>query len=118
MILLIMLLGFSGCAKRVSSWRDIEGAKTEITSNESMKLVFNIDSDSYTQFQRLSKANKINYISYWCLMPTDFQNKTGVTNFSEAIKVVNYDTERKMVFYFNEGNNFTILIGAVRGSKW
>ena len=63
-ILLFLLLFMAvGCAKRVS-WQEIQEPKdVNLISDNELELNLNIDSDSVSQFQQLSKSEKIAYVS-------------------------------------------------------
>lgn len=124
-ILLIMLIGVVGCARQVSSWTEMVGpGRIDTISDDAIELSLNVDSDTPTQFKRLTKAEKINYVSYWGnFMTIKFRDKTGITDLSEAVevKVVKKPEKgslyRRFDFYFKDGNKFTITIGGVRGEE-
>lgn len=119
-LLLILLVIAVGCAKRVS-WQEIQEPKdVNLISDNELELNLNIDSDSVSQFQQLSKSEKISYVSRWSFMSTNFENKANVTNLSEAVDVKLYNSgsnnpPERFEFFFEKGQKFTVIIGGVRG---
>ena len=104
-----------GCHKKVDSWTEIQKPIVNQIEADTIELKLNVDSDAFAQYEDLSDADKVRYVSAYGYITSDFREKTGVSSFSENTKTK--VSGRTVEFYFGK-NKYTVRIGGARGNDY